>query len=139
MPTHPHHAHNHHNSVRARRRQTAQCPHLSWYLTWCRCTSVESMYVATRPVQTSSSQRTIDLADYLSIKKFIGLFLNFPSWFLKPVRPSVRLSHRSTTTAAGLLLSARSRSIDSCCCRATCGPLKLWSYYKKAKRTCYYY
>jgi len=29
--------------------------YVTWYLAWCGCTSVESMYVATRPVQTSSA------------------------------------------------------------------------------------
>jgi len=70
------------------------------------------MYVATRPVQTSSSQRTIDLADYLSMKKFIGLFLNFPSWFLKPVRPSVRLSVTSIDNNSGGFAAERPQQID---------------------------
>ena len=36
---------------------------LTWYLTWRGGTSVESMYVASRPVQTSSSQQPMDLAE----------------------------------------------------------------------------
>ena len=39
-----------------------------WYITLCGCTSVESMHVASSPVQTSSGQQPMDLADYLSVK-----------------------------------------------------------------------
>jgi len=42
--------------------------YLTWYITWCGCTSVESMHVASSPVQTSSGQQPMDLADYLSVK-----------------------------------------------------------------------
>jgi len=83
-------------------------PSVRPYPTWCGCTSVES----TRPVQTSSSQQPIDLADYLSITKSLGQFLNFPNWFLKPVRPSVRPSVPSIDNNSGGFAAERPQQID---------------------------
>jgi len=67
---------------------------------------------------------------------------------LHSVRPclSVRPSHRSTTTLqqqhlAGLLLRSgegpQQISLDSCCCRATCGSRKFWSDCKEVLHTCF--
>jgi len=66
---------------------------------------------------------------------------------LHSVRPclSVRPSHRSTTLqqqhVAGLLLRSgegpQQISLDSCCCRATCGSRKFWSDCKEVLHTCF--
>ena len=61
----------------------------------------------------------------------------------RSVRPSVRLSRRlAAAAAAGGFAAEVGRgqqiSIDSCCCRATCGPRKMWFDCKEVQRACYY-
>jgi len=46
--------------------------YLTQYLTWCGFTSVESMYLSTHPVQTSSNQQPVDLAECVFIKNPSG-------------------------------------------------------------------
>jgi len=46
--------------------------YLTQYLTWCGFTSVESMYLSTHPVQTSSNHQPVDLAECVFIKNPSG-------------------------------------------------------------------
>jgi len=60
--------------------------------------------------------------------------------------PSVRLSVSSIVSSSngldGFAAEVGHRgqqiSIDSCCCRATCGPRKVWSDCEEVQRTCFF-
>ena len=83
--------------------------------------------------QTSLERRLLTMLSH-SMRSRVYVTVRCPS-----VRPSLCLSRRSTAAAAagGFAAEVGRRgqqiSIDSCCCRATCGPRKFWSDCKEVQ------